>query len=713
MTPTTYQKPEIRDANDNIIQQGAFGKNTALANSTNDGWIDYVANDLEFLYDLAKDEVVPVPSLPASGQTNKTYLLTTTGVSYRWSGTEWVAVSSSEAVGRAESAALLAEQWATKTDGTVDGTEYSAKYYAEQAEASADDAQDTADDMADHLVQIDKNTGGVAKNSKRISNIEKLLQGNLYDYDTDDDSAYTKTVPSGALPYAGVEQIGGKTLVMNQKANSINATYWQGFSANVSVTYADGVAECTLQNDTASGYQYGFELKTTYEVYANHKYYYRYDIKANNTTTTFGSQILTTSRLVDGSVAAVDTWETKSRIYTPTADSSNRRYLIYPQSDLGSLTGLVYSIRNAMLIDLTLMFGSGNEPSTVQEFESMFPADYYPYNAGTLLSADVTEVESASRNLLDAQTLWAERSNLVVVNGDEWDVKVPNTLIVWENTSGYTGQITVSYLKKDTGSANSGYNMRIYYTDDTTTIIGSNSHRNEYTLVKATSEAGKIVQNVRGRYNVNQETYLKNVQIEYGATATPYIPYFKKSTPIPPAIQQLEGYGWSAGSVYNYVDFERKVYVQNVARVDMGTLNWTFNNDATYGQYFRTTMNAKKDGLAGLICPKYVVYGTGVVTITGSTGIAQSTMQAKVVYVVDPAYTDAPTFKSAMSGVYLYYELATPVETDISAYLTDNLIEVGAGGKLTFPNANGDDYHIPVPSDVTYMIDLQEAVANG
>ena len=47
MTPTTYQKPEIRDANDNIIQQGAFGKNTALANATNDGWIDYVANAIE------------------------------------------------------------------------------------------------------------------------------------------------------------------------------------------------------------------------------------------------------------------------------------------------------------------------------------------------------------------------------------------------------------------------------------------------------------------------------------------------------------------------------------------------------------------------------------------------------------------------------------------------------------------------------------------
>ncbi len=42
--------------------------------------------------------------------------------------------------------------------------------------------------------------------------------------------------------------------------------------------------------------------------------------------------------------------------------------------------------------NLTKMFGSGNEPNTVEEFEKIFPADYYPYNAGEIVSAGVTEV---------------------------------------------------------------------------------------------------------------------------------------------------------------------------------------------------------------------------------------------------------------------------------------------------------------------------------
>ena len=51
MIKQAFQHAELRDANDSIIQQGAYGKRSALANSTNDGWIDFVMNNLEVLYD--------------------------------------------------------------------------------------------------------------------------------------------------------------------------------------------------------------------------------------------------------------------------------------------------------------------------------------------------------------------------------------------------------------------------------------------------------------------------------------------------------------------------------------------------------------------------------------------------------------------------------------------------------------------------------------
>ncbi len=50
MKPQTFQHPEIRDENDNIIHPGAFGKNTPFCTKNNDGILDYIANDLEYLY---------------------------------------------------------------------------------------------------------------------------------------------------------------------------------------------------------------------------------------------------------------------------------------------------------------------------------------------------------------------------------------------------------------------------------------------------------------------------------------------------------------------------------------------------------------------------------------------------------------------------------------------------------------------------------------
>ena len=49
MKKTTYQVPEIRDENDNIVQPGTYGKNSTLCNDTNDGVLDYINNNLEYL----------------------------------------------------------------------------------------------------------------------------------------------------------------------------------------------------------------------------------------------------------------------------------------------------------------------------------------------------------------------------------------------------------------------------------------------------------------------------------------------------------------------------------------------------------------------------------------------------------------------------------------------------------------------------------------
>ena len=72
------------------------------------------------------------------------------------------------------------------------------------------------------------------------------------------------------------------------------------------------------------------------------------------------------------------------------------------------------------------------------------------------------------------------------------------------------------------------------------------------------------------------------------------------------------------------------------------------------------------------------------------------------VYVSDSSYTDASTFKSAMNGAMLYYELATPTEETVPEI--DNYIKVEGGGTLTFES--DATISMPVPSTTRFVVDL-------
>jgi hypothetical protein len=160
--------------------------------------------------------------------------------------------------------------------------------------------------------------------------------------------------------------------------------------------------------------------------------------------------------------------------------------------------------------------------------------------------------------------------------------------------------------------------------------------------------------------------------------------------------------------VYNYVDWQRKVYVQRVASVDLGVKTWEYYTASGHSAFKSLLTGVKQPPVgvvANIICSIYTPV-TSSDLLEKVISIAVSGNPSNV-YIVDSTYTDAASFKAAMQGVMLYYELATPIETDISSLLSDdNLLEVEPGGTVSFPNALGDDYRLPVPSDVEYTIDL-------
>ena len=127
-----FQRAELRDGNDNIVQAGSYGKGTELANAQNTGWIDYVMNNLEVVYGLVNSNTIIVAAasnLPAKGDMTKLYITSGDGKYYRWNGTNYVAVSTLSTATMEEAANAAAVAATTK---------------AVAAQAAAEQARDDA-----------------------------------------------------------------------------------------------------------------------------------------------------------------------------------------------------------------------------------------------------------------------------------------------------------------------------------------------------------------------------------------------------------------------------------------------------------------------------------------------------------------------------------------------------------------------------------------
>ena len=180
----------------------------------------------------------------------------------------------------------------------------------------------------------------------------------------------------------------------------------------------------------------------------------------------------------------------------------------------------------------------------------------------------------------------------------------------------------------------------------------------------------------------------------------------KDTLAIPSAIQNLTGYGWGVNSIcYNYIDYENKKFVQKVGRVDLGTLTWSYDSGNT--RFATTISNAKVNGttrLTEFLCDKYTCLYNGE-TFNPNWNMVAYVGASNEFYFHNLSFTSATAFKTAMNGIYLYYELATPVEIDISAYLTTDTIDVEPLGTLEFTNTYSQD----VPSDIDYLIEEVKA----
>lgn len=561
------------------------------------------------------------------------------------------------------------------------------------AETAAQTAQSVADSLPeDYTTAVEKIAENTAEISavkltdkelqRRVDALYSIGQGITHQFETDTDTAYQKAVPTGAK-LMSVKSVGGKSVVWNQLISQLIE------AKSASVTGAK-LTDKTLQISGTSTNVVFLRIVPVQTAIIGHKYL-------------FHSHASDTAELSNFNGFYNNESETDKRFYEYGKGTifTNADNAIEMRLRLDADVTVNFQI-TPQLFDLTAMFGSGNEPTTVEEFEAMFPAAYYPYNAGEIVSAGVTEVVEQGRNLFDVEKCAA----LGLYYGFEIDTNK-----------------TLQIALKDGKTCPTNASFGIAYTRGNTManwLITSQG------VVETKTDSSKMTDSTQIMvvcYPGNKETMQSiadafDIMLVGGIykpdTMPAYAPFHRNEYPIPEAIKTLPGYGWSAGTAKNYVDYENKRYVQCVGSVDLGTLTWTAGESVSFKTHHLAGQKLTKSySIApNFICPKYSTktqkesWGK-----TSITGISATSNVNGYIYVNDTSYTDATAFKQAMQGVTLYYELATPIVTDISDLLADDFLRnltVEAGGSITFKNSNGDDYRIPVPSEEEYVVKLSE-----
>jgi hypothetical protein len=564
------------------------------------------------------------------------------------------------------------------------------------AETAAQTAQSIADSLPEDYVTA---VGKIAENTAEIANVkltDKELQrrvdalyfigqGITHRFETDSETAYQKVVPTGGK-LMSVKSVGGRSIVWNQlisqivekTSNGIATTKVDSKSLHISGTSS---AVCFIP---ISPVQTGI---------SNHKYLFHshasdttalssgtgfYNDNGGNRWHEYGKGIIFT---MDGNGTIAIAFRVNSNI---TVDFS-----ITPQ-----------------IYDLTAMFGAGNEPSTVEEFEKMFPNDYYQYNAGEIVSAGTEEIVEQGKNLWNIDGYTA--SDLVDLGRGYCGIKLgvsPN--------SAYCISVARDTALCETYGKVIGADKRDIEFFGHKTVSSINAYTGHPIKIQTADEnyVYVVINSFNGfdKWKSDFLKYFPNFQIEKSSTPTAYAPYHSNVYPIPEAIRNLPGYGWSAGTAKNWVDYENKQYHQCVDSVDLGTKNWLMYKDGDYVPFFYLNAGGISDirgGTPNFLCTKYQYAKIGVTDSASGLYVLENT----TVRVRDTAYTDAATFKQAMQGVILYYELATPIVTDISSLIPDDFLRnltVEAGGSITFKNSN-DSYRIPVPNEEEYIVKLSE-----
>lgn len=499
------------------------------------------------------------------------------------------------------------------------------------------------------------------------------------------------------------EEIVGGTVAWNQlvqNGNFASTANWSTFRSTLTVN--NNVGTLTLGASPVASAQ----INQAIEIPANHKIMLCGELNSSvagdiSIRTFKSSSGGGTSDAITVNVQA-NSW-TKYNVVRALNTDTTKVFAIYAVATENS----TLQLKNIQIIDLTQAFGStiadyiysleqATSGSGIAWLKSygFLTKDYYAYDSGSLQSVNV-----ASRKIVGFNQ-WDEEWELIsdVINSKNYIPVLPNTQYYFTPHQG-----------RDYCCFDSEFNLIRDWTwfppNNTTFTTPSNCC---YIKFRMTSYYGT--------------TYNNDICINISDTSKngTYEPYTKHTYPLDSdltlrGIPKLDSNNklYYDGDIYKSDGGVKRKY----GIVDLGSLTWVKGNMNTEntGRIFYSILSSspmKQPSDNGIVSDKLVYnpfsnWSAGQWERQILNGITVTNSAALVACVPDN-YSTASDFKTAMNGVYLVYELATPTSETADAFENPQL--VFSGGTEEFIDGATRDVAIPVGQNSKYYLDIKGKV---
>jgi len=373
-----------------------------------------------------------------------------------------------------------------------------------------------------------------------------------------------------------------------------------------------------------------------------------------------------------------NTWASLFFIGTLSADGTS----VGIQWDITS--GGSTSVKNYFAIDLTAIFGSDASSITtyaelqtawLKKFGYPLP-QYIPYNAGSVVSNNAVYQ-------LHGRNVWDEEWELGSINNTTGATEVSSTKIRSKNFIPCAPSASY-YIHVGHGAAY--YNLSVFFYDANNQYLGAATPDSGFGFTSNAAacymkfiEAGATTYNSDICINVSDAGFNGTYEAYYnGGSIT---------------ADNLNGFD---ATICDTQD-EAGNIVRKFPLTDLGALNWSYGSGYFTGYPLEVTAPTAPQG----ICAKYKVVQTAVSSLSDG----DLRVNAQAVYIKDSNYSDPAVFKTALNGVMLGYEAATPyTSTTTAASLTTQK------GYNALEPVSGDVQS--AGAEMTYDVDILAYIAN-